>query len=427
MSENSQVIFDYIFSLTGSDVKLEMSRVHQFMDKLGHPHRAYPVLHIAGTNGKGSTAAILAAILRGYGFKVGLFTSPHLMVPNERIRVNEHLVPDDFIVAKVNEWRGVIEELGITFFEVLTALGMCYFKEQAVDYCVLETGLGGRLDATNVVDPLLSLITSISMDHENILGDTIEAICYEKAGIIKADRPVILARNKPVIQGIIAKVSQERHAPYKFVPDLIQARSLGRILGQQRLEIQMDTVSMEFLLPLLGSHQLDNFCNALVALTSMGLDLDPEKIQDGLDQLQWAGRMEVLRSEPLVFYDVAHNPDGLTRLMESLKELGMGHAILIPAFNARKDIREMIYLLRKWDGPVMYTLFHGHSSVDAEKLGSYGISREEIFPSPSEALAQALKIQKADQPLCFFGSHYLAEEIYALFGVDHLSPTLNVT
>jgi len=165
VNPDSKSVFEYIFGLTVPGVKLELSRVEAFMDRLGNPHAAYPVIHIAGTNGKGSTAAMLAGILRAYGKKTGLFTSPHLITPNERIRVGNTLVSDEFIVRKVEEWRVHIDELGITFFEVLTALGMEYFRQHSVDYAVIETGLGGRLDATNVVNPIASIITSVSMDH----------------------------------------------------------------------------------------------------------------------------------------------------------------------------------------------------------------------------------------------------------------------
>jgi len=418
MTPNPKAIFDYIFGLTGSDVKLELSRVHQFMDYLGNPYRSYPVIHIAGTNGKGSTAAILASILRGYGYKVGLFTSPHLIIPNERIKVNDKLVPDAYIVAKVEQWRDQIEMLGITFFEVLTALGMVYFKEQQVDYAVIETGLGGRLDATNVVNPLVSVITSISKDHENILGHTLDEIAMEKAGIIKPGKPVVLGQNKPLIQKLVSDVADLRHSELLKVSNQIQIKSARQSEDYQQINLTLNGTELSFKLPLLGSYQVENFSNALVALGAMNIEINEQSIQNGLDGLKWAGRMQILKKEPRVIYDVAHNPEGLTRLLESLVSIGMEDAILLAAFNARKDVSELVKILSSWKGPVFYTLFEGHSAVTTDVLREFGIDPILMIESPKEAYETALAVRTEKQAICFLGSHYLAENIYPIFEVD---------
>ena len=419
MSTASSVIFDYIFGLTGGDVKLELTRIEQFMDQLGKPYEAYPVIHIAGTNGKGSTASMLAASLRGYGYKVGLYTSPHLITPNERIRVNDQFVPDAFIVSQVESWRDRIDELGITFFEILTALALVYFKEQQVDYAVLETGLGGRLDATNVVDPLMSIITSISMDHENILGNTIELIAAEKAGIIKAGKPLVLARNTDLVRQIMTSTCDARNARIRYAPEQMPVTISGSHDGFERIRFASPDFEQEVQLPLRGMHQVENFQTVLTALELMDLELDATRIQQGLDNLQWWGRMQTLQEQPRVIYDVAHNPDGLLRLQQSLSAAAMGDAILIAAFNARKNVSKMLELLAGWPGPVLFTLFGGHSAVPRENLLAWGVPESSIDLTPDKAYTHALSLRsRPDQVICYFGSHYLAEDIYPLFAAS---------
>jgi len=409
-------IFDYIFSLTTPGVKLELSRVERLMTLLGEPHRSYKIIHIAGTNGKGSTAAMLASILNVYGIKTGLFTSPHLIKPNERVRIGQKMIPDEFIVDQVEAWRSDIDKLGITFFEVLTALGMVYFKEQQVEYAVFETGLGGRLDATNVVDPVVSIITAISMDHEHILGHTLEKIALEKAGIIKPGRPLILGRNEDRVQQLMEAVCQKRGSVLIPVDELVRVRETWPEGTGQKVTVELNGRTIHVNLPLMGGHQLENFNNVLVTLDYLNLDLDSLKIQAGLDSMQWLGRMQVLHKEPLVLYDVAHNLDGLERLMEALREQHMQDAVLIAAFNARKNISVLLDALKNWSGPVLFTAFQGHSALDVAALKQYGIQPELIFSDPQEAYARALELQlRQDQCICFFGSHYLAEELFGQF------------
>jgi len=416
MKGSAQAIFDYIFGLTVPGVKLELSRVQELMDRIGRPHEAYPVIHIAGTNGKGSTAAMLSAQLGSRGYKVGLFTSPHLIRPNERIRIGRELVPDAFIMGKVDSWRSHIDELGITFFEVLTALGMTYFKEQAVDYAVLETGLGGRLDATNVVDPILSIITSVSMDHENILGDDLATISGEKAGIIKKGKPVVLGKNPEVVQEVIRNKSRDMTATLKYVPDEVDILERHYHAASQAIRLKVGEQELQVDLPLLGDHQIENFSNVLVALKVMGLELDQESIQQGLNELNWSGRMQILQTDPLVMYDVAHNPEGLQRLLEALTGMGRTDTIIIAAFNARKKIDAMLHQLKTWSGKVIYSVFDGHSSFDAAGLAALGIPPDDIAPDLHSAYERAvIALEGGKGGICFIGSHYMAESVFPMF------------
>lgn len=418
MKLDSKSVFDYIFGLTIPGVKLELSRVRTFMKKIGDPATSYPVIHIAGTNGKGSTAAMLAAMLTAYGKRTGLFTSPHLIKPNERIRVGHAKVSDDFIVSQVEAWRQLIEELGITFFEVLTALGMEYFKQQQVEYAVIETGLGGRLDATNVVDPLLCIITSVSMDHENILGHDLTTIAGEKAGIIKAQRPILVAHNPLEVLRVMEQKSKAVKAPYSYVPDTVSVLHVDTNKLGQSVSVSVGGERVDVELPLLGHHQVENFSNAVAGLKGLGFELKSHLIQKGLDDLRWQGRLEVLQKSPPVLYDVAHNPAGLQRLLESLRDWDRSDAIIIAAFNARKNILPMIQMLSGWSGDVLYSVFSGHSSVEQDRLLAHGLPADRITESLEQAYltAQELKV-RSQQTICFIGSHYIAEILYPMF--DH--------
>ncbi|MBT3229018.1 MAG: bifunctional folylpolyglutamate synthase/dihydrofolate synthase [Candidatus Marinimicrobia bacterium] len=393
-----------------------MSRVEDFMDRLGKPHTSYPIIHIAGTNGKGSTAAMLAAILNAYRKKTGLFTSPHLVRPNERIRVGNTLVSDEFIVQQVEDWRAHIDDLGITFFEVLTALGMEYFKQQSVEYAVIETGLGGRLDATNVVDPIVSVITNVSMDHENILGDNLTTIAGEKAGIIKPKRPTLLGKNSDVVRQVIEQKCQHVKAPFINVPDRVKIQQVVPQGLSQHVSIGVADKTLEIDLPLLGRHQVENFTNVLATLDELGFKLDAATIQKGLDEMIWLGRMQVLEKNHPVMYDVAHNPEGLDRLLESLNELDRGNTIIVAAFNARKNIRPMLDMLENWTGNVIFTIFAGHSAVERETLMHLGVNSDMISSNLENAYIRALELRSSeDQAICFIGSHYLAETLFPMF------------
>ncbi|MCF7905043.1 MAG: bifunctional folylpolyglutamate synthase/dihydrofolate synthase [Candidatus Marinimicrobia bacterium] len=419
MTGESQKIFDYIFGLTVPGVKLELARVEAFAERIGTPHRHYPIIHIAGTNGKGSTAAMLAAILNAYGHKTGLFTSPHLIKPNERIRIGNQLVPDRFIIEKVETWKPDIEDLGITFFEVLTMLGMTYFHEQDVDLAIFETGLGGRLDATNIVEPKLSVITSISMDHENILGDSLAKIAMEKAGIIKAHKPLVLGKNEGSVVKLMQEVCEQRKAEMTYVPSVSSIQSITPVGLTQQVDLICSNKQVNVELPFLGLHQVDNFCNVLASLDTLGLELNEEIIQQGLNDMHWLGRMQPLSVDPVVLYDVAHNVEGLTALLDSLRHAGMQDAILIAAFNQRKNIDGMLQILQGWTGQVLYTEFKGYSALGRQAMRDQGVDPDLIHNDPLATLEFASRMkQTPEQAICFFGSHYLAESLFEHFRID---------
>lgn len=418
-----QEIIDYIFGLTVPGVKLELTRVHQFMEALDTPYRAYPTIHIAGTNGKGSTAAMLAAVLEAAGMRVGLFTSPHLIRPNERVKINGREIPDSVIIERVTEWKPLIEALGITFFEVLTALGFWYFKDQQVDVAVIETGLGGRLDATNVLTPLLSVITSVDMDHMNILGNTIEEIAREKAGIIKPQVPVVLAENSQPVQAVIHQYAQQQQSELRYAPDNCEVLQQEVHFPRQILTCQTEQDEYRVDSPLLGIHQAQNVAAALTAISRLPFKISREAILNGMAAVRWLGRMQVIQTEPPVIYDVAHNPAGVRQLLRSLQYAGLGESVLLLGLNQRKDADGIMEILDGWPGEIGLYAYQGASTVPLKKLLELQhLNRHitSVFENFSEGIAWAGMVRSQhDRPaICIFGSHYLAGEIFPHYNVN---------
>ncbi len=423
-----QQVIDYIFGLTVSGVKLELTRVEQFTTALGQPYAAFPTIHVAGTNGKGSTAAMLASVLEAAGLRVGLFTSPHLIRTNERIRINGTEIPNQVIMDHVTRWKPLINKYRITFFEVLTALAFVYFKDQRVNIAVIETGLGGRLDATNVITPLVSVITSVDLDHMNILGDTLEKIAGEKAGIIKSEVPVVLAENPAVVQQVVRNRARERKARYIYAPDECEIVSREVKFPRQTLTARMSGGDLAIDSPLLGVHQAQNIAAVLGTLTKLPFTIQPAAIQWGLSRVSWLGRMQVLQDKPPVLYDVAHNPAGVRQLLKSLKFSGFGEAVLLIGLNQRKDADGILKVSESWPGEIGLYAYQGESAVSLERLNelrkTFGHITE-VFENFQSGIKWAELIRsRYDRPaICLFGSNYLAGEIFPYFNIKEADNT----
>lgn len=334
----------------GMDFKLE--RVALALERLGEPQRRYPTLHVAGTNGKGSVAAMLHAVLGAAGHRVGLYTSPHLVELTERIRVGADDITREDLVALAAEIRRVVTSGGIdlTFFELVTVLAFLHFARSGVDVAVVEVGLGGRLDATNVIDPLVSIITTIGRDHTEWLGETLTAIAFEKGGIIKPGRPVVLGRIDGEAAAELRRVAGERGAPvvaagvdYAVHPSAARAGAAdgGEPFSFRGLGWQLD----DLVLPLRGAHQRDNAGTAVAALATVRdrLRVDTDAVRAGLARVEWPGRLEVVVGAPLIVLDGAHNADGVTALARELPPLlGDRRLHLLFAVMADKQWRVMV-------------------------------------------------------------------------------------
>ncbi len=402
-----------------SPEKFNLDRMRVFAEKLGNPHRRYPVVHIAGTKGKGSTAAFISSVLEKAGYKVGLYTSPHLHDYIERIQINRRLISHQELTKEVNTIKGFLSLIPeITTFEITTAIAFKYFAEKKVDIAVIEVGLGGRLDATNIVDPEISVITSLSYDHMNVLGDTIEKIAGEKGGIIKPNKPVIIAPQRfPQSYSVLKDIASRNKSPHTQVDKKIRFASLGHTLDTQQFsirEVDGNKKTLEFSIPLLGYHQVENAATAWCALkelTSSNYVISDDDIKIGFATAEWSCRFEIINSEKLVIIDSAHNADSAEKLAATATEyFGDRKITLIFGASEDKDIRGMLDSLLPISDDIIVTKSVHPRAMSPEKLKTivddFGRNCQ-----VTENLEEALKLafsSKIDNVIIVTGSIFVA-------------------
>lgn len=320
-----------LYALRTFGVKPGLDVTRALLARLGDPQQAFVTLHVAGTNGKGSVCAMLASVLRQAGLRVGLYTSPHLVRFNERIRVNDEDIPDEALAGLFDDMEAhaaAVSAAGreVTFFEFTTGLAFEYFKRKSVQVAVVETGMGGRLDATNVVFPLVSVITRIGLDHTDYLGSTLAEIAGEKAGIAKPGRPVVCGATPAEAKAVIHARAVALKCPFIDVEQAISVRRVSQNLNGQKVSITSGEVDYgSVTVTLLGKHQLENIATVIATLETLAdstpIKIPAEIIRTGLADARWPGRLEVLSQEPPTLLDGAHNPDGARALAVTLKDL----------------------------------------------------------------------------------------------------------
>jgi len=340
-----KAIKDWIYGLQVFGIKLGLNSTESLLKRLGDPHKDFASIHLAGTNGKGSTASVMAAALIEAGYKVGLYTSPHLVSFRERFLINGRMPRPERLAGSMARVRAVVDESEPpTFFEFVTALAFLYFKEQGVEVAVIETGMGGRLDATNVLQPLVSLISDIGVEHTQYLGRTLKEIAGEKAGIIKPGVPVVTQARRPTAVGVIAQRAEELKAPLYRLGRDFKAR-----WGKGGLSYRGLDWSLKGLRPgLPGRHQGRNAALALAGLEVLnrrGLPVDEQAACDGLEKVNWPGRFQAIGQRPLTILDGAHNPAACRVLAEALKEVPRRRLILVLGAMADKDLSGMLKAL----------------------------------------------------------------------------------
>jgi dihydrofolate synthase/folylpolyglutamate synthase len=367
---------------------LSLDRVSVLLDRLGRPDRAYRSIHIAGTKGKGSTAAMIESCLRAAGYRTGCYTSPHLHTFRERMRVDNEYISREMFAQLVDELEPhlkTIEE--VTWFEIVTTLAFMFFARSQIDVAVLEVGLGGRFDATNVVTPLVSVITSLSMDHMNLLGNTIDQIAFEKAGIIKRHVPVVSAPQVPEALDVIRRVARMRGAKLIVPHPPIPSPEIGCLISGEG--VAQPGVR------LLGAHQRINASVALAALqvtNERGLPISDEAVQHGLATVKWPGRLEVLSHEPLIVVDGAHNGDSAQKLAAALREVfHLDRWTLIIGISADKDIAAILDGLLPIAGRVIVTQASNSRAAKAETIGTQ-ITDRGGEPTQAASVAEAIDI-----------------------------------
>lgn len=414
---------EFLYGLEKFGIKMDLDNIVALMKHAGDVHRDLKVVHVAGTNGKGSTCAMIASVLTAQGYRVGLYTSPHIVSFTERIKISGVPISSVDLVRLTGFFRDEITRLRATFFEATTAIMFKYFAEMNVDYAVVETGLGGRLDATNVVDPLVSVITGISFDHMDVLGDTLEKIAFEKAGIIKRNRPAVVNVSSDSLREVFSEVASGRGSRLFFVEDVTE---LGQIdVGVEASEFKATVFGKKYdpvRVDLGGRHQIANSLTALSAIHLLGeggVHISQDAVYRGLASIRpntgHRGRLEVISRDPLVILDVAHNPDGIRASLDSLGPLlETKRGTVFFAVMRDKDAITMLNSLRDKFTHVILTQLKTSRSMGADDLKKLcnDIKLEaQTFNNSTDALRAALSQTDNDSFLLITGSHYLAGEV----------------
>ena len=402
-----------LYKLQRRGIKMGLNHTSLLLRFLKNPQDNFKIIHVAGTNGKGSTAAIINSILISNSHKVGLYTSPHLINFNERIRINGVTITDEEIISFMKHVEPAINEIKSTFFEVTTAMAFHHFNTNDVDIAIIETGLGGRLDSTNVVNPHLTVMTPISLDHRDILGNTIEKIAKEKAGIIKKGVPLVTANQVNNVLKVLEKRVKKKESVMHICPN------------PESVKLNSDGTSFEvygnnFNTSLIGKHQAQNAALAIATIKLFNSKISYETIDKGLKNVYWPGRLQLVSDK--IYYDVAHNEDGIKSVLKNLNRMfptsklyGLlclkGDKEIDCIAESIKSQFEMLFVSTSKDGLLM----------EPEKL-SRELHNFEVdnFPSSdiSSSISKIKKVRKPDDVILIFGSHYIANEIFSEFEIS---------
>ncbi|SYZ72792.1 conserved hypothetical protein [Candidatus Zixiibacteriota bacterium] len=402
----------FILSRELFGMKLGLENVAGFLDSLGNPQHNFRSIHIAGTNGKGSTAAYLDAVFRRAGYKTGLFTSPHLVDFRERIKIDGKKINEEYITAFVEKHRREISRRKITYFEVCTALAFSYFAERKVDMAIIEVGLGGRLDATNTILPELSIITDISYDHTHILGKTLRKIAFEKAGIIKKDIPVLMGLLPLSAEREILKVSRERSAPMVKLSKS-NFSQIDKKFGFRYKHGGLILNNLHSSLP--GEHQMGNAALSIRAIEMMrqrGFVISDRDIRESIEGTVWPGRFQIVKRPgyPTVILDVGHNPGGMKAMAKCFRALYPGRkAAVVVGMVQTKDLRKSLANLGPISSRLEITRLKTHRTVEPEAVAAlFPKWRDKISVSQSLTRAARKLIAKGDSDdiVIVCGSHY---------------------
>jgi dihydrofolate synthase/folylpolyglutamate synthase len=419
MMKYDQVI-DYILQMEKFGIKLGLSNITRFLSYLGNPHNSYPMIHVAGTNGKGSTVAIMEAILTAAGHRVGVYTSPHLVDFRERIKINGRLIEKKYITDFFNSNFKKIESLPITFFEVVTALAFSYFKDEKVDVALIETGMGGRLDATNVISPKVIVITNVATEHTRWLGFKIRQIAHEKAGIIKTGIPVVTAAQNFDARHVIRQVCQQNKC--KLISIFDETQWVVKSISRNDSEMDIFTRSNKYYnlrLPLPGRHQMENAICALIGVELLeqetGIKSSSIAVAAGFRNVRWDGRLQRICDSPVIILDVAHNPAALTRIREYFKEFYPEQRIIsVFGILSDKDYHKMLKELDTFADIIILTRPMSERAADpnilAEDVAKIH-SNFQVIPHVRDAYQSALDLCRPDEVVLVTGSHYTVGEV----------------
>lgn len=412
----------------------DLDRMRTLLRKLGNPHERFRTIHVAGTKGKGSTCAMIANMLEGNGYKVGLYSSPHLNDIRERIQINGEMIPQAEFARLVRQVAPLVTHARPTpsYFDVLTAVAFKYFAEQKVDLGVIETGLGGRLDSTNVIKPEVTAITNISKDHMAQLGNTLDKIAEEKAGIFKHGIPAVSVTQPPEVEAVLSRVAHKVGAPLDITGKTIEFSyrfESSRMLGpHNRICLTTPTTKFEHLaVPMLGEHQALNCGLALAVIDKLkqrGIALNDARCMEGLAKTSLPGRMEVVSQNPRVLVDAAHNAASLDAMMRAIgQHIPYDSMVVIFGCCSDKDVSGMLERITSGADKVIFTAVNNIRTADPEELAARYVEQygkmAQVAPSLSAALEIANRAVTKEDLICITGSFYLVGEARKLFASNH--------
>lgn len=411
-----------LFSRIGSAAyKADLTNTIALCEALGNPQNNFKSIHVGGTNGKGSVSHALAAVFQTAGYKTGLYTSPHLYDFRERIRLNGEVVPEDFVVKFVAQIQSLIEKIEPSFFEITVAMAFQFFAQKKVDIAIIEVGLGGRLDSTNIIIPELSVITNIGLDHTNILGTTVEQIAAEKAGIIKPNVPVVIGETLPATKGVFNKAGNERSAAIYLAEELL--KDDGFKINAEFLQIKYRDKDGEAVLvetDLAGLYQVKNVRTVLAAISvlqPLGWNLPGEGVLSALKKVKkltgLTGRWDVVHSQPTIVLDVAHNADGVKQTLLHIRQLTFTHLHIVIGMVKDKEIEGVLELLPR-AASYYFTQAHIPRALPAQELQQkgelYNLSGGE-YEDVNTALRSAVEKAGTDDLILVCGSIFLIAEV----------------
>ncbi|MCE2757064.1 MAG: bifunctional folylpolyglutamate synthase/dihydrofolate synthase [Chitinophagaceae bacterium] len=410
-----------MFSRTGpAAIKPSLDNTIALCDHLGLPHQTFKSIHVAGTNGKGSVSHMLASIFQEHGFKTGLYTSPHIKDFRERIKINGQMVEKDFVVKFTNNIRDFIENKEPSFFEVTVGMAFQYFAENKIDIAIIETGLGGRLDSTNVIDPVISVITNIGFDHMSILGNTLEAIASEKAGIIKNNKSVVIGKTNPLTAQVFIDKASTCGSKIIFADQAYQVDNISQENDLLRFDVKKNSLKRTIESRLNSLYQLENIRTVVATideLNLLGYQVREEEINHGIAKTVantgLRGRWEKIHDRPKTIIDVGHNPDGIREILRQLSLTPYKHLYIILGLSKDKDYPEILSMLPK-DADYAFTQANIPRALDATTLNIEAKKFElkgRSFNNVNDALAEIRLKAKPDDLILICGSLFLIGEL----------------
>jgi len=412
----------YLYGLTRLGIKASLDNITRLCDLLGRPMDEYPVIHVGGTNGKGTTSAMLQKILIESGYKCGLYTSPHLESFGERIRINNLMLSNEEVSEMVERLKPLFEKTESTFFESATAMAFLHFARQEVDVAVVEVGLGGTWDATNIVNPQMCVFTPISLDHTDRLGNTVQEIARDKAGIIKLGAAAVSSLQTAEALDELTRKAELMNVPFHYSPDEFRIEEGEFLLEGSKIRAASGIypdLSGEYEFPQPGRHQWTNLLTVLSAsgaLRELGYDISADSVKRGIFETVWPGRLELLRKSPRMYYDVAHNPASAKVIGEFFAEAFDGTKIrVIMGIMSDKDARGVLINLQTVAKDFTFVEVPTERSLEPELLAleaaGLGCSAR-VIKSPEDAISRVLDESGPDEVILIVGSHYLGDAAY---------------